>query len=57
MESARAEVLVAREAADAAAAWSNYKVAVLRRALVEYGDAVEAAIVAGDNRLVNDNVA
>lgn len=55
MESARGEVLVAREAADTAAAWSEYRVGVLRRALITYGDAVEAAIVAGDDRLVDDN--
>jgi hypothetical protein len=55
IENARAEILIARNAADSATAWGNYNVSVLRLALGAYGDAAQAAIMAGDDRLVDDS--
>lgn len=55
LESARGEILAARDAADDGTRWRAYDRGVLRRTLSAYADGAERAIVSGDDRMVRSN--
>lgn len=55
LEAARAEVLVARDAAHSRASWAAYRRSVLLGALADYGAAAEAFLLAADDERAREH--
>lgn len=55
IEQARAEILVARSAAEARSTWDAYRKSVLRSALADYGSAAEVFLIAADDGRISDH--